>query len=228
MHVTRRQFLECTAAAAVPLRWRLGGPPLPVTARLDKVILDLGVNCSLRESVSGYAAVLGAAALRTDMSSMQPPDVLIVPAVLEIPSRAIQAMIACLDSGGLVILESGAGFASAADFSRHRTLLREALEVHVEPLVDLWSQSGGSAIPYIDFTWPCKVKIRDFSRVVPLTGEAGEIIAQVNGLPAALRRRSDRGTLIVLGSPLGPVLWTGDHEARQWLRVVIEATPGWG
>jgi len=30
-----------------------------------------------------------------------------------------------------------------------------------------------------------------------------------------------RGNLIVLGSPLGPALWAGDIEARQWLRAVI-------
>jgi len=228
MRVTRRQLLECAAAAAVPMRWRLGGLPAPATATRERVILDLGKQCTLSESVSGYAAALGTPAPRTDLSFMQPPAVLIVPAVLEIPSRAIQAVSACLDRGGLVVLESGAGFGSAADFSRHRAGLREAFDVHLEPPVDLWPQLGGSAIPYIDFTWPFKSKIRDFSRVVPLTGGAEEIIAQVNGLPAALRRRSDRGTLIVLGSPLGPALWTGDYEARQWLRVVIEATPDWG
>jgi len=215
--VTRRRFLECAAAAAVPMRWRLGGLPPPATARLDKVILDLGVNCSLRESVSGYAAVLGAAALRTDMSSKQPPRVLIVPAAVELPPPVVGAITTCLDAGGLVILESGAGYASAVKVSRQRTVLRETFDVHVEPPVNLWPRSGESAIPYVDFTWPLRAKIRDFSRVVPLTGGAGEIIACVNGFGVGLKCRFRRGNLIVLGSPIGPALWAGDDQALQWL-----------
>src|SRR5262245_30130764 len=138
--VTRRWFLECAAAAAVPMRWRLGGLPPPATATRERVILDLGKQCTLSESLSGYAAALGTPALRTDISFMAPPAVLIMPAVLEIPSHAIEAIVACLDRGGLVILESGAGFASAADFSNHRAAFREVFDVHLEPPVDLWPQ----------------------------------------------------------------------------------------
>lgn len=151
------------------------------------------------------------------------PATLIVPAAGEIPPAAVRAITACLAAGGLVMLESGAGFASERDRSRHRTVLREALGVHVESPVDVWPHRS---IPYVDFTWPVAAKVRDFSRVVPLASGAREIIARVNGLPVALRRRSGRGTLIVLGSPLGPALWAGDAAALQWLRAVVKATPG--
>jgi hypothetical protein len=120
-----------------------------------------------------------------------------------------------------VILESGAGFANERDLSRHRAVLRDAFQVHVESPIDLWPEAKGSATPYVDFTWPLAAKVRDFSRVVPLASEAGEIIARVNGLVVGLNCPFGRGNLIVLGSPLGPALWAGDIEARQWFRAVI-------
>ncbi|HEX2679673.1 MAG TPA: hypothetical protein VHQ03_00090, partial [Candidatus Dormibacteraeota bacterium] len=70
-----------------------------------------------------------------------------------------------------------------------------------------------------DYTWPHAAKVRDFSHVVPLErqGNTGEFIAWADGKPVALKRQSGRGTLIFLGSPLGPALWAGDTEARRWL-----------
>ena len=220
MRVTRREFIGC-AAAAVPLRWQLGrrAPAGAVTTRWS--LLDLGRHCSLGESLSGYAAALGTRVLRSDASSLPRCEALIVPGAVRIPPAAIDAITTCLGEGCRVILESGAGFANEADFAAHRAVLREALAVMVEPFVDLWPQAHGSAIPYVDFTWPVRTKVRDFSRVVPLACGAGEIIAHVNGQPVALKRRSGRGTLIFLGSPLGPALWAGDIEAKRWLKIAL-------
>lgn len=100
-------------------------------------------------------------------------------------------------------------------------MLRDAFQVHIESPIDLWPEAKGSAIPYVHFTWPVAATVRDFSRVAPLASGAGEIIARVHGLVVGLKRRFGRGNLIVLGSPLGPALWAGDIEARQWLRAVI-------
>jgi hypothetical protein len=82
-------------------------------------------------------------------------------------------------------------------------------------------------MPYIAYSWPASAQIRDFSRVVPLgrrSEGAGEIIARVDGLPVALKRRLGRGDLIFLGSPLGPALWAGDAEARRWFGDVALAS----
>ena len=184
-------------------------------------MLDLGPHCSLRESLSGYAAAMEGRALRTDVASLTPCAVLIVPAAVEIPPAAVRAITACLEAGGRVILESGAGFASARDRSRHRAVLCDAFQVIVESPIDLWPEANGSAIPYVDFTWPFAAKVRDFSRVVPLASGKGEIIARVNGLVVGLKHPFGWGNLIVLGSPLGPALWAGDIEARLWLRAVV-------
>ena len=130
-----------------------------------------------------------------------------------------------LQAGASVILESGAGFASAREFRAHRVVLRDYLQVQIEAPVQLWSgHTGSQGIPYVDYTWPCAAKVRDFSYVVPLARQPGEVIAWVNGLPVALKRQSGRGTLIFLGSPLGPALWAGDAEARRWLLDVAGPT----
>lgn len=221
VRLTRRQFLECSAAVAVPLRWRLGRASPRFTGATEQRVLDLGPHCSLRESLSGYAAAMEGRALRTDVSSLAPCAVLIVPAAVEIPPAAVGGITACLEAGGLVILESGAGFASARDCSRHRAVLRDAFQVQVESPIDLWPGANGSAIPYVDFTWPVAAKVRDFSRVVPLASGAAQIIGRVKGLVVGLKRPFGLGNLIVLGSPLGPALWAGDSAALQWLRAVV-------
>lgn len=224
MRLTRRQFLGCTAAA-VPLGWwRFGGRSAAVETTAKWVLLDPGLHCRLRESVSGYEAVLGARLLRADASSLPGRGVLIVPAAVEIPSAAVRTIANCLQAGGRVILESGAGFASEAEFRAHRAVLRDSLDIHVEAPVPLW-RPAAPGIPYVDFTWPFPTKIRDFSRVVPLASQAGEIVARVAGLPVALRRRCGHGELLFLGSPLGPALWAGDVEAGRWLEAAGSRLP---
>lgn len=220
MRVTRREFLGC-AVAAVPLGWRLDRLSPTVNVTSPWALLDLGKHCSLGESLSGYAAALGAAALRADLSSVPRCAALIVPAAVRIPPAASDAIATCLDDGGRVILESGAGFANEADFAAHRTVLREAFDVHVERPVDLWPQAHGSAIPYVEFTWPVSTTVRDFSRVVPFASREGEVIARVHRRPAAIKCHRGRGTLVVLGSPIGPALWAGDAEATHWLGAAV-------
>jgi hypothetical protein len=42
-------------------------------------------------------------------------------------------------------------------------------------------------------------------------------------VPVALMRRVGRGTLLFLGSPLGPALWADDAEARRLLLDVVSS-----
>jgi hypothetical protein len=222
MSITRRRFLGYAAGAVtVGLRglpldpWRPG--------RRECVLLDLQEHGCLGESVLGYQSALTGAGVRVthaDARWVSPSRcaLLIVPTAQEIPPGAVRAILSCLQEGASVILESGAGFASPRGFRAHRLVLRESLQVRVEAPVPLWlahTRSGG--IPYVDYTWPCSAKVRDFSRVVPLGRQTGEVIAWVDDLPVALKRQAGRGTLIFLGSPLGPALWAGDAEARRWL-----------
>ena len=231
MGITRRRFLGYAAGAVtmgLPFDlWRPGRSSLAPETSPRWVLLDLKEHGCLGESVSGYESALtsaGVQLMRADARWVSPSRcaVLIVPAALEIPPPAVRAIVSCLQAGASVILESGAGFAGGREFRAHRVVLRDYLQVRIEAPVQLWSAHlSAQGIPYVDYTWPHPAKVRDFSRVVPLGRQAGEVIAWVDGLPVALQRQSGRGTLIFLGSPLGPALWAGDAEARRWLFDVL-------
>jgi len=232
MGITRRRFLGYTTGVVTAGLRGLPGLPLDPTGR-RYVLLDLNERFCSSESVSGYESTLTSAGLqwmRADARWMSPSRcaVLIVPAALEIPPPAVRAIASCLQAGASVILESGAGFAADREFRTHRIVLRDYLQVHIEEPVDLWPDNSSQRIPYVDYTWPRPAKVRDFSRVVPLGRQAGEVIARVDGLPVALKRSSGRGRLIVLGSPLGPALWAGDAEARRWLFDCLRTARGEG
>ena len=218
MGITRRRFLGYTAGVVTA---GLRGLPLDPTSR-RYVLLDLHERGCFRESVSGYESALTSAQaqwMRADARWMSPSRcaVLIVPAALEIPPPVVRVIVSCLQAGAGVIFESGAGFATDRGFRAHRVVLRDYLQVHIEEPVELWPENSSQRIPYVDYTWPRPAKVRDFSRVVPLGRQAGEVIAWVDGLPVALKRPGGRGNLIFLGSPLGPALWAGDAQARRWL-----------
>ncbi|OLB66425.1 MAG: hypothetical protein DMD38_04195 [Gemmatimonadetes bacterium] len=206
--MTRRQFLA-TTAAVVSSGHRLRG-------RWPRVLLDLQGGC-LRESLAGYARVCQPRLVRADTSSIPHCAVLLVPAALEISPVAARAIVRCLHAGATVVLESAAGFLDERAFRTERAVLRDYFGITVESPVRLWPRQT----PYVDFLWPYAAKLRDFSRVVPLGPQAGEQIGWVDGLPVALQRRSGRGTLIFLGSPVGPALWAGDADATRWLSAVL-------
>jgi hypothetical protein len=178
-------------------------------------------ECSIVESALGYQNVLpripvigGPPELRTRISR----KLLILPAVLDIPSDLVWIIGAHLRGGATVIIESGAAFAGQLDFRRHRRVLHDGLQLDICAPVELWCQaSEPRRTPYVDYTWPHATKIRDFSRVIPIGDQPGQTIAWADGLAVGLTRRVGAGTLIYLGSPLGPALWVGDAEARRWL-----------
>lgn len=200
MGMSRRQFVGCAAGVVGGLAQRpFVSEPTPRWG-----VLDLGRHCSLRESVAGYASV--------GLSR-----VLIVPAAVELPPPALRTIARCLQAGGTVLLESGAAFATAAAFGVHRDVLRTHFQIHIAAPVHLWPRGT----PYVDYTWPYRAQLRDFSRVVPLDRPAGEVVAWADGLPVALKRRAGPGTLVFLGSPLGPALWAGDAEARRWVLAAV-------
>jgi hypothetical protein len=201
MPITRRQFLGRAAVTlALPRVADIHSVFAP--SRAACTILDLLDQCALPESLAGYRAALAHVTPRA--------PVLVLPAALTVPVRAIERQ---LSSDAIVILESGAAFGDERAVERFRKSLGSHLGIESEPSITL----PVPRVPYVDFTWPRRALVRDFSRVVPVVAPEGEIIATAAGLPVAVRRRTGRGMLVVLGSPLGPALWAGDVEARRWI-----------
>lgn len=245
MKTSRRSFLGGVVSSAttlLPFRTtglsKLG--PWPEIF-LNCALLDLNSHCLLRESLKGYQAALAGEhdLVESLHESTRRYRFVIVPGLGSIDPAVAQKLSNLLEAGTHLLLESGAGFLSPAEFSVHQRMLLHYFGVTVLPPWDLWprqfadhsflSASYGyskknlnihESIPYVNYVWPRAIKVRDFSRVVPVSSRAGDVIGRVGVLPVALKKRVANGTLIFLGSPLGPALFSGDPEARSWLRLV--------
>lgn len=229
--LSRRRFLQAATGAVatcLPLKPRPhagSGEALAATSSgpaFDCALMDLENRCALPESLAGYEAALASAGLkyvRTTAASLPRCRAMIIPGCMGIQTEAARRIRAWLEDGGSVLLEAGAGFADAADFAAHANFLQAHFDLHVEPPIHVWeSAEDVSRVPYVDYTWPVRTKIRDFSYAVPLSKATDEVIGWIDGSPIAIRRKVGKGTLIFLGSPLGPALRIGDKEARGWLR----------
>jgi hypothetical protein len=246
MNISRRNFLGGVTGCAATL-WSY--PPIGLDTRaqpereLDCVVLDLGADCVLRESLQGYQAALrgehGLVRL-ANLNSQRRCRIAIVPGIGAMDPATAWTLSDLLEAGTHVLLESGAGFMSPAEFTSYQRMLHRYFDLAVGLPVDLWEgksadgalltqragrhsgkkRNGRESAPYVNYLWPQETRVRDFSRVIPVSASAGEVIGKVGALPIALKRSTAKGTLIFLGSPLGPALRAGDPEALSWLRSV--------
>jgi hypothetical protein len=229
MDLTRREFLGCAAGAAGALGLALSPSPGKPTASPSlqrdrwRTFSKFPVVRST-ESLRGYQAVIPIERQQWIPGERDPAErcaLIVVPSALNLGSWRHHLRQA-LRHGSTVIIETGAGFANHLTFCNHRRSLREDLRIHVAAPVNLWA--SGNRSPYIDFIWPRRATIRDFSRVVPPADQPGDdVIAWAGDMAVAFRRRVGKGTLIYLGSPVGPALWAGDAEARRWFYAVALA-----
>ena len=204
--MNRRAFLTYTAGV-------VAAPALVDAPRRPRVEVLHLPDCCLGESLAGFRSVV------PDMARATRRSVVIVPAAGEIPPAAVRAIVTSLQAGAIVLLESGAGFADTRVCCAQREILRDCFQVHVTAPTHLWPRRT----PYIELTWPAPVKLRDFSRVIPLDQPTDQTIGFADGLPVALRRQIGRGIFIFVGSPLGPALWAGDPDAKRWLLDVVRS-----
>lgn len=229
MRISRREFVESSAVSVAG--WyllgpsRLSGSDTRVAAEGDCVLLDLGVDCGLRESLRGYQEALETNPISVrEMRSCRRYSLVVVPglAARTMDLTAMRVLLDLLEAGTSVLLESGAGFSREKEFAIHREMLRDAFEVRVQSPVNVWSRAADGVGPqiarYVEYDWPCRTLVRDFSRLIPVEAERRELIASAGLLPVAAKKRVGKGMLVFLGSPLGPALLAGDLEAREWLR----------
>jgi hypothetical protein len=249
MKISRRYFMGAAAGSAAAL-WSFrpmgfDSTDLPPERDPDCALLDLNAHCVLRESLRGYRAVLGdkyGPSLETGLNSNRPCRIAIVPGVGSIDPDIAETLTGLLEAGTHVLLESGAAFLSPAEFTTHQKMLYRHFNIEVTVPVDLWSRKSADhplvsrrpgslprnkkpdlaeSVPYLSYSWPRETKVRDFSRAIPVVVKEVEVIGRAGALPVALRRRTaGGGTLIFLGSPLGPALLADDLQARSWLRSV--------
>lgn len=247
MKISRRNFVGAVTGAAATL-WSF--PPIELDTlgsrperELNCVLLDLNSHCVLRESLQGYQAALAGEydhLSKANLNSRCSYRIAIIPGLGTMDSSVACTLSGLLEAGTNVVLETGAGFLGRSEFTSHQKILNRYFDIAIEPPVDLWAAESAEGflsprqpgrhprtkldrhefVPYVNYLWPRVTKVRDFSRVVPVSARVGDVIGRVGTLPVALKRRVGEGTLIFLGSPMGPALRVGDPEARSWLRLV--------
>ena len=233
-----------TASAGTLWSCRVTGLPHLAAREVDCVVLDPKSHCVLRESLQGYQAALAGehhclAADRLD--SQWPCRMVIVPGLGMVDPLMGRALLDLVQRGTRLVLESGAGFLSPAEAAEQRRVLSRCFALEVAPPVDLWSRKladdglfasrngprrrttidGHQSTPYVRYDWPRETIVRDFTWVIPVSAKGGEVIGWAGSLAVSSKRSVGKGTLIFLGSPLGPVLRAGDPEARCWLQSVV-------
>jgi hypothetical protein len=247
MNISRRNFLAGATGCAVFL-WsfppiRSDRPGVQPEPELDCILLDLKSRCVLQESLQGYQAALrGEHTLvpKAELHARRRCRMVIVPGLGGMDPAVARTLSDLLEVGANILLESGAGFLNPAEFTAHQRMLHRHFDIAVGPPVDLWpgnsvdhalrsyragrhaSKKGNSHAfdPYVNYLWPLETKVRDFSRVIPVSAGSADVIGKFGTLPVALKKQTGKGALIFLGSPLGPSLRAGDFEALSWLRSV--------
>ena len=173
-------------------------------------VLDLGAFCVLQESLAAFQEIGIPACCQP--GEEQYLKCYIIPGAGALTDHLARRLSALVASGRWLIFESAAGFSG---FESQREMLARHFGLSLQPPLDLWAQDA--TVPYVDYTWPVKTKIRDFSRMVPLSAQTDGIIGSINAQPVAVRR----GRLIFLGSPIGPALLAGDREAHAWFTALM-------
>lgn len=177
-------------------------------------VLDLGPDCILRESLAGFCRTgIPACPLPTDNHECLS---YVIPAAARLTDGLLTSLSRHVYEGGLLIFESAAGFGG---FEAQREQLARHFRLTIEPPIDLWA--GDARVPYVEYHWPVRTKVRDFSHVVPVAAAATEIIGTIGNLPVAARL----GRLVFLGSAIGPSLLAGDREAHLWFNALLQQTP---
>lgn len=236
MGVSRRAFLRCAACAPFAGAGRLADSTSGATEHDGAHILLVNSSCLLPESFEGYKACVVGAGMRCAVGSPSPSlnaSLVLAPAAALTSTNEAHRLRRRAENGALVLVESGAMFLSTADFLRHQSTVPSVFGITTLPPVDLWRQPVWG-IPYVDFTWPIPARVRDFSRLVPIaplvplaarrnTENHAPAIAHVGSAAAAVKIRAGDGTLVFLGSPLGPHLLSGDVEARNWFQALAAA-----
>jgi hypothetical protein len=250
MKISRRNFLEAATGVTVATlcSFRASGSDTlasRTTRELDCVLLDLNSNCVLPESLRGYQTALADehhSLAEVEFGQRRCCRLVIVPGLGAMDPAMALTLSGLLHAGTRLLLESGAGFLGASEFTAHQKMLNRYFGIAIGSPIDLWPAAPADdhfpyrqgqrsrtkpksrePVPYVRYLWPQETNVRDFSRVIPVLPGEGKVIGKVGALPVALKRRVAKGTLIFLGSPIGPALCAGDPEALSWLRLVTAA-----
>lgn len=211
--MTRRQlFFTAASAALLPCT---GMAECEERRRPRRWIVFDPNNSLARESARGFQAALERNGRRFELSDSMPAcraEFIVLPFAAAFSRQQALGLHRQLASGCSVVLESGASFASPGEIVRQRMIWERVFGV----CTDFSStRPAGDPTGYVHYRWPADARIRHFGEFMSLSAGDAEGIATYGGETVAIRRRIGRGSLLFLGSPLGPMLAAEDHQAAE-------------
>ncbi len=199
--MTRRSLLQGAGTAFAALQFPLfsRGPSTP--------LLHIAHENHLlaTESARGYSQVLASS------MSKSVDGCSVVAGLRTLAEREGYLLADAVGEGRWLLIESDLCFATASESAYHRHLMRElfglqlGLPVTSQDLNDL----------YVTYDWPVRCMVRHFGGGVAIEADDDDVIARAGGMPIAVRKTVGKGGIIYIGTPLGPLLTSGDREAIQ-------------
>jgi hypothetical protein len=197
---TRREILFNIISA--PLAAALVAHPQEPVPAQSEIITE--PHCLSEESASGFRLLLQRNQPAFNRSS---PRLIIIPGARQLSRKTGRELLRHVTSGTWLILESGLCFMPGAEAIGQIRVLRDVFGFEVgAPFAN-----GGA---YIEYAWPLRRLVRDFSMFTPLECPQTEAIAKFRGVTVCAKRRVGKGGIIFLGSMLGPGLLAEEREAH--------------
>jgi hypothetical protein len=169
-------------------------------------------HCLSEESTTGFRLLLVRNRLASNASF---PKVIIAAAARQLSSEAARRLLQEVVRGTWLILESGLCFMPQDQAALQGRVLRDVFGLNVE--TPLASRDG-----YVEYAWPVRRLVRDFSMFTPVKCSRAETIAEFRGASVCAKRRVGRGGIVFLGSMLGPGLLAEEREAHQVGSAMLE------
>ena len=205
---TRREFLTGLALAPFVVHWTAAQ-----IAAARNVEIWQEDHCLSRESAMGFRHLVSRNPPATSFASGRTAsDSLIIAPGIRWMSPSIAADLADrIHQGAWVILESGLAFSSRTE-SKHQTdLLKKVFGLQLLPPVKVGKNPV--AATYLEYTRPVHRLVRTFEAITPVRRDQSEALARLGEHSVCIRKRIGDGTLVFLGSMLGPGIVADEWEA---------------
>jgi hypothetical protein len=116
-----------------------------------------------------------------------------------------------INEGASVILESGLGFSSRTESKLQIDLLKKVFGLRLLPPVKVGKNPA--AATYLEYTRPVHRLVRTFEAITPVGCDQSEALARLGKYSVCIRKKIGDGTLVFLGSMLGPGIGAEEREA---------------
>jgi hypothetical protein len=208
--MTRRSLLQgaglAFAAVQLPLLPRAESTPRLHIAHEDHLLAT--------ESARGYSQVLAASTGKSVERCS------IVAGLRNLAKREGYLLADAVEKGRWLLIESGTSFATASESSYHRHLMRELFGLQI----GLHAPSQDLKDLYVTYEWPTRCMVRHFGGAVGIEADDQNVIARAGRMPIAVRMTVGKGGIIYIGTPLGPVLPSGDRDAIELAWALAESS----